>query len=128
MSLVFVISLSIVPLSVFVLKNSSDEMYYLAASILLVSLLVSLLFAPWQLQLLLLIFVLLSNRRRFLPSEPLIETQDEKKTQLIYRGIKYEPTSPSVEASKGELIGKYRGHIWRVPAQSSDREGSFQFR
>lgn len=114
MSLVFVISLTIVPISVFVLKQSSDEISYLAASILWVSLLISLLFAPWQLQLLLLILVLLSNRRRFLPSEPLMETEDEKKTQLIYRGIKYQPTSPPIKATKSEIIGKYRGQVWRV--------------
>lgn len=114
MSLVFVISLTIVPISAFALKHSSDEISYVAASILWVSLLLSLLFAPWQLQLLLLMLVLLSNKRHFLPSEPLMENEDEKKIQLIYRGIKYEPTLPPVETSKGEIRGKYRGQVWRV--------------
>lgn len=117
MSLVFVFSLVIAAISAYILKNSSEEMAYLSGSVLLASLLISLVFAPWQLQILLLILVLVSNRRQLLSAQPPAQPEEEKKIQLTYRGAKYEPTPPLVETSKGEIQGKYRGLIWRVRPQ-----------
>lgn len=114
MSLVFVISLTIVLICAYICKHSPDEIAELAASILLLSLMVSLVLAPWPLQFLLLILVVVSNKRQLLPSEHRTEPQAEKKIQLMYRGVKYEPTPASVEGTNSENTGKYRGQVWRV--------------
>lgn len=116
MSVVFLITLALVPISAYICKHSADDIAHLAAAIFWVSLVLSLVFAPWQLQLFLLILVLLSNKRHLLASEPLTKAHEEKKIQLVYRGIKYEPTPPSVEVTKDEMVGKYRGQLWRVRA------------
>lgn len=116
MYLVFLTSLTVALSCVYVYKHASEDIAYLAAAIFWVSLFVSLLVAPWQLQLLLLMLVLLSKKRNLLPSEPLAKSQEENKIQLTYRGNKYEATPPSVEVSKDEITGKYRGQIWRVRA------------
>lgn len=111
---VFIISLAIVLVCAYICRNSSDGIAALATSILLISLFLSLLCAPWPIQCLLLILVLLSNKRYFLPSESLAEAQDEKKIQLTYRGVKYEATTPPIETSPDKITGKYRGQVWRV--------------
>ena len=111
---VFIISLAIVLVCAYICRNSSDEIATLATSILLLSLLLSLLCAPWPIQCLLLMLVLLSNRRYFVRSESIAESQDGKKIQLTYRGVKYEATTPPIEVSQNKITGKYRGQVWRV--------------
>ena len=114
MYLVFLTSLTVALICVYVYKHASEDIAYLAASIFWISLVLGLVVAPWQLQLLLLLLVFVSKKRNLLPSKPLAQPQEENKIQLTYRGIKYEATPPSVEASKDEITGKYRGQIWRV--------------
>lgn len=116
MSLVFLTSLTVMLISVYVYKHASEDIAYLAASIFWISLFLSLLVAPWQIQLLLLLLVLLSKKRNLLPTQSLSQSQQENKIQLTYRGNKYEATPPSGEVSKDEITGKYRGQIWRVRA------------
>ena len=111
MSLVFVVSLAILIISAYIFKHSADEISYLAAAISLVSLLISLVLAPWPIQLLLLILVLLSNRQQALPSDYLVEPQEEEKAKLTYRGVSYEPTPPPVDVTEAEMTGKYRGQF-----------------
>lgn len=114
MSLVFVISLAILIISAYIFKHSADELSYLAAAISGVSLLISLILAPWPIQLLLLIVVLLSNRQQALPSDYLVEPQEEEKAKLTYRGVSYEPTPPPVDVTEAEMTGKYRGQFWKT--------------
>lgn len=111
---VFIISLTIVLVCAYICRNSSEGIAALATSILLLSLFLSLLCAPWPIQCLLLLLVLLSNRRYFVLSESLAEAEDGKKIQLTYRGVKYEATTPPIEVSQDKIIGKYRGQVWRV--------------
>lgn len=116
----FMITLGIAAAVTYILKNSADEIAYLAASILLVSLLVSLVIAPWQIQVLLLVLVLLSGRRVSQPSRQLIiESESDKKIKLSYRGVDYEPTTPPEEAKEGEIVGKYRGQIWKIGSEQT---------
>ncbi|HEY9835125.1 MAG TPA: DUF4278 domain-containing protein [Stenomitos sp.] len=111
---VFIISLAIVLVCAYICRNSSDGIAALATSVLLISLFLSLLCAPWPIQCLLLILVLLSNRRYFVPTESIAESQDDKKIQLTYRGAKYEAMTPPMEVSQDTITGKYRGQVWRV--------------
>lgn len=112
----FLVPVAISLLVAYVLTNSADEIAYLAAAILLVSLFLSLILAPWQVQLLLLALVLFSNRRISQPKrQQVAEESDDKKVKLSYRGIDYEPNSLAVEVTEDEIIGKYRGQVCKCP-------------
>ena len=116
----FMITLGIALAVTYILKNSADEIAYLAASILVVSLLVSLVIAPWQIQLLLLVLALVSSNRLLQPSQQLIiESEPDQKIKLSYRGVDYEPTAPLEEAKEGEIIGKYRGQICKTGTEQT---------
>lgn len=108
MSLSFIIPLIICLVGIYIFKNSADEIAYLAAAIALVSLLLSLILAPWPLQLLLLMSVLLSNRRHSVSSDLVDESQEDEKIKLADRGGNYELNSPTVEVAEAEVKGKYR--------------------
>ena len=126
MSLFFLIPLAISLLAVYILQNSADEISYLSAAISLVCLFVSLVVAPWQIQILLLFLVLLSARRLLKQWRPVaelqiesqvetqLELQDDNKTQLSYRGVNYESTPSTVEVAEVEVTGKYRGQVSKV--------------
>jgi membrane protein implicated in regulation of membrane protease activity len=118
MFLVFLASTAIALICAYIFRHSSDGLTFVAASILIISFFLSLLVAPWPIEFLLLILVLLSNRRHFLASQSLAqpEQQEEKKIQLSYRGAKYETTAAPTNKSIGKITGKYRGHDWRVHA------------
>lgn len=109
----------LVPVAIFlllayILTNCADEIAYIAAVILLVSLFLSLILAPWPIKWLLLALVLLSNRKISQPKlEQTVEKSNEKKIKLSYRGIDYEQKSSAVEVTEEEIIGKYRGQIYK---------------
>ncbi|HIK28270.1 MAG: DUF4278 domain-containing protein [Oscillatoriaceae bacterium SKW80] len=108
-----------VPVAIFlllayILTNCADEIAYIAAVILLVSLFLSLILAPWQIKWLLLALVLLSNRKISQPKlEQTVEESNEKKLKLSYRGINYEKKPSTMEVTEEEIIGKYRGQIYK---------------
>lgn len=122
MSLSFIMPLAITLLAVYILQNSADEISYLAAAISIVGLFVSLVVAPWQIQLLLLFLGLLSARRLLQQCQPVVEPeaqpqvefQEDNKTQLSYRGVNYESTPPTVEVAEVEVTGKYRGQVCKL--------------
>ncbi len=115
MNWVFITPLAIGLTVAYLFKNATDEGAYLAGSVVLVNLLVSLVIAPWEIKALLLIVVVLISRRLLQPQKEWTdESSEEKKIELTYRGAKYETTAPDVEVSEGAIAGKYRGKIWRV--------------
>lgn len=113
MSLLFLMPVAIFLIAAYVFKNSTDEMAYLAASISLVSLVISLFLAPWQIQLLLLMLVLLINTGQRSPSNQQVESQTQEKSKLLYRGANYELPPVQQEGTSMEITGKYRGRVWR---------------
>jgi membrane protein implicated in regulation of membrane protease activity len=120
MSWFFMFPLGTFLVAVYIFKNSAEEITYLSACIAGVSLLLTLVSAPWQLQCLLLMFVLLSTRGQSLSSQPpaqsqsQVQSQEDETTKLVYRGANYEATPPTVEKPEGESTGKYRGQFWKV--------------
>ncbi|GET41422.1 hypothetical protein [Microseira wollei] len=58
----FTIWLIVSLIAVYIYANSNDEMAYLCATISVVSIIASLVLAPWQIKLLLLVLVLMSQR------------------------------------------------------------------
>ncbi|MCL1469723.1 DUF4278 domain-containing protein [Argonema antarcticum] len=114
MAFFFVVPLGIVLVAIYIFKKSADEMAYLAATISLVALILSLIIAPWQLQVSLLLLVLLiTSKRLLLFFEPRSESEPDKTAKLIYRGVNYEHSSGNLEVTEGEIAGKYRGQIWK---------------
>lgn len=63
MHLFFLIPLMTCLASGYIFKSCADEMAYLTGTITVVSLVLSLILAPWQLQLLILMFVMTSTKR-----------------------------------------------------------------
>lgn len=123
----FIIPLGIALVVNYIVKNATDEIAYIATAILVVSLIVSLIIAPWQLQCLLVILVLLSNIRIWQKGEDAIDESTEPDQNLnpggsasvpalSYRGINYkvQPKNKgevNQEVKEGEIIGKYRGQV-----------------
>ena len=111
MSYLFLFPLFTAALAAYFWQQSSDEIAYLASAATVISLLLSLVLAPWQIQLLILLTVVIvvtflwqgREEQKNLPV-PTPETAGEKK----YRGATYiEPTV--AEAPVKERGGKYRG-------------------
>lgn len=143
MTFFFIIPLAVVMIAVYIYKVSADEIAYLAASISLVGLVLSLVLAPWQLKLVLLMLALLSSKQLWLPIVKLFSgkkpqslaisaelkniTQSlENETEispsqlensadnLVYRGVNYQHTVPAVKVSEAEITVKYRGQVCKV--------------
>ncbi len=111
MSYSFLLPLFTAALAAYFWQKSSDEIAYLASAATVISLVLSLVLAPWQIQLLILLTVVIvvtflwqgREEQKNLPV-PTPETAGEKK----YRGATYiEPTV--TEAPVKERGGKYRG-------------------
>jgi hypothetical protein len=111
MSYFFLLPLLTAAIAAYFWQQSSDEIAYLASTATVVSLVLSLILAPWQIQLLILLTVvvvvtLLWQGREYPDSAPAptAEITAEKK----YRGATYiEPTVAEVPVTERE--GKYRG-------------------
>jgi hypothetical protein len=76
MALAFLIPLFTGLVSGYVFKKSTDEIGYLAGAVAIVSFIISLVLAPWEIQLLLLIFVLLITHKLLQKNEYRIKFQD----------------------------------------------------
>ncbi len=128
----FIIPLGIALVVYYILKHATDEIAYIATAILVVSLIISLIIAPWQFQFLLLLLVLLSNIRIWQKTEDIEDdlSPADPKINMSYRGINYavQPKSAlaaNEEVKKAEMIiGKYRGQVLKtntpnnIPVQS----------
>ncbi len=92
-------------------KNTATDIAYIAASILLLGFVISLVVAPWQVKLFLLGLIFLTNMQQEPSPESPAEVAGEDKIQLSYRGEKYEVNTPPIELTEDEIVGKYRGQI-----------------
>ncbi|MBD2542944.1 DUF4278 domain-containing protein [Planktothricoides raciborskii] len=118
----FIIPLGLALVVYYILKHATDEIAYIATAILVVSLIVSLVIAPWQFQFLLLLLVLLSNIRIWQKTEDLEDdlSPADPKINMSYRGINYEvqpknAIAANEEVKKAEMIiGKYRGQVLKT--------------
>lgn len=133
----FLIPLGIALVVNYILKHSTDEIAYIATAILVVSLIISLMIAPWQLQLLLLILVSIGNLRIWQYNESGIDDllEEQPRIELSYRGINYQVPHQSELAAdesqnesqdESKIIGKYRGQVLKThpakPSQLSTEE------
>ncbi len=108
----------------YIFQKSTDEIGYLAGVAAVISFVVSLILAPWEIQFLLLVVVLVSTHKLLQQNESRIKLQSDRDRVLAspqpqievpckYRGANYEPHDTVTEVTEGEIVGKYRGSPWR---------------
>jgi Domain of unknown function (DUF4278) len=121
----FIIPLAIGLLMAYFWKKAPDELGYLVGSAMIFALLLSIILAPWQIKIALLIPVVFSSSQLFDSSPTVVVgekntlNQEENKqtpqfdtSQLTYRGSHYKPTPEPGALTPTEIKGKYRGGIW----------------
>lgn len=116
MNFSFMIPLTIVFVATYFLKKSSDEIVYLCGVVIVICLLFSLVLAPWQIQLLLLVIAAISTLKFRQPNQTITESEIDNKLPLLYRGSNYEHNASNpnnIEVADADLEGKYRGQVWK---------------
>lgn len=87
MHLLFLFPLIIAILAGYICLNSAEEMADLTGSVAIVSIILILVLAPWQLQLLVLGFVTISTRRLLLQNESRMKLDNNQQEQLNQRDV-----------------------------------------
>ena len=87
MHLAFLVPLMTGVVSAYIFNKSADEMADLSGVVTIVSIILTLIFAPWQLQLLVLMAVMISTRRLLLQNEYKMGPQNKEKPEDL--GIRY---------------------------------------
>jgi predicted membrane protein len=131
----FLISLFTSLVTGYIFKKCKDEIAYLVGIFAIVSIVITLVLAPWQIQLLLLVCVLFITQKLLKKNEYKLKLEENSQGKLNYsdhheqilsqskiteeeiarkyRGAIYQAENP-VEFTEGEIIGKYRGLPWRI--------------
>jgi hypothetical protein len=110
MNLVFVIPLTVSIVAAYLCQKTAQEMAYLTGSITIISLLISLMIAPWQLQLIIVIVALIIARQLWQQLNAL-----EASSEIVsVEENKPAATSSSTESDvqEGKSAKKYRGLIY----------------
>ncbi len=133
MRLLFLIPLSLGMIFSYIFRDTDEDIAYLTNIIILVNFAVSLIIAPWQVQLIILVILLITVRRFLLKNQQEITQEGNVKTEVIgeelsqnnqdkntikYRGVSYEIHSTEANITEGEIVGKYRGkelHSHKIP-------------
>jgi hypothetical protein len=107
----FLIPLALALGARYVAQKSEAEIAYLTAVLTLLFLLVSLLLAPWQIQILLLLLTAVAVRQFWLQLQPAPTAPINAEKSRQYRGISYEaPTASPPPTPQGEKLAQcYRG-------------------
>ncbi len=82
MHLLFLIPLMTSLVAGYIFNKSAQEMADLSGSVAVISLILSLVLAPWQFQLLVLILVIISTRKLLRQNEYKMQLKDNKRQQL----------------------------------------------
>ncbi len=124
MPLLFVIPLLTGLIAGYIFKTTTDEIGQLTGVVAAISLILSLVLAPWQLQVLMLIVVLVSTQKLLAQNE--YQSKLKKNYQKYdassnnssnnskISGQKSESKDVTLEAREREIIGKYRGIPFRI--------------
>lgn len=128
MPLFFLLPLSICVITGYIFNKCSDEVGYLAGLFAIISLVLSLILAPWEIQVLLLVVVLVTTKKllqrneyklKFEQSGTNYQTVPQPKTAKRevtrqYRGANYQVNIGNTELISEEVTGKYRGIPWVI--------------
>jgi membrane protein implicated in regulation of membrane protease activity len=120
MTWLFIIPLVLALILLYIFKNSADDIANLAFAVVIISLVLSLVFAPWQVQCLLLVMTLLASSKLLNSSSKALEIEEDKPVKLFYRGANYNSTPKTeITETEKELVGVYRGQVWRSRKDSN---------
>ena len=112
MQLFFLISLATGTTASYLTKHTSNEISYFMGTLALISLLLSLILAPWQIKLIILIIVIVSMIRVWqhigIGEEPEIQSEDLDKFQ------DRQDNQQQNQVLSEELTGMYRGHPYHI--------------
>lgn len=119
MRLLFLIPLGIGLILTYLSRNFEEEVVYLTNVVTIISFALSLIIAPWQIQLFILVILLIKIQRFFpkIKEESLeaktenLETNQAENRTIKYRGIAYKLHSTETSITEGEIVGKYRGKV-----------------
>ena len=129
MPLFFLVPLSAGLVTGYICKESSDEIAQLSGVAAVISFIVSLVLAPWEIQLLLLVLVITTTQKLLLKNEHKlklhnynsnvpenIEQQENHslKIKQQYRGVKDVKHNIAGKIVEAEITGKYRGIPWKI--------------
>ncbi|MEA5596594.1 DUF4278 domain-containing protein [Rivularia sp. UHCC 0363] len=129
MPLFFLIPLTICVITGYISKRCSDEVGYLAGLFAIISLVLSLVLAPWEIQVLLLIVVLVTTKKLLQRNECKLKFEEngnnhqnqisqsetlKKQVTRQYRGANYQVDIANTELIESEINGKYRGNPWII--------------
>jgi predicted membrane protein len=120
MPLLFIIPLLAGLIAGYIFKTSTDEIGQLTGVVAAISLILSLVLAPWQLQVLILIVVLASTQKLLVQNEyqsklkKNYQKQDFGSNNSKILGHKSESKDVMLEARERKIIGKYRGIPFKI--------------
>ncbi|MEB3214871.1 MAG: DUF4278 domain-containing protein [Nostocales cyanobacterium 94392] len=131
MPLFFLIPLFICVITGYIFKKCSDEVGYLAGLFAIISLVLSLILAPWEIQVLLLVVVLVTTKKLLQQNEYQLKFEErdhnyhqnqtvspsetvKKEVTRQYRGTNYQVDIVNTEIIEEEVKGKYRGTPWII--------------
>ena len=126
MRLLFLLPLTTSLLSGYLCKKSADEMAYLTGTATVVSLILALILAPWQIQLLILCVTIFGTKKLLLKN--LSKSESNSTAQSITQSDRPQIAIPSISSENdavAEVKGMYRGAPWlssqeKTPAPQPD--------
>lgn len=114
MRLLFLIPLTSALISGYIFRKSPDEMAYLTGLVTIISIVLTLALAPWQIQLAILAFVIISTRNLLRRNEyKLMQFENSQEEQLNYSNVSNATQIVENNANEGEKVGIYRGSPWK---------------
>ncbi len=113
---VFLIPLLTALVAFYITYNSDTAISYLTGAVTVFTLVLSLILAPWELQLLILVLIIAWSRKIWLKLETTnIHEQDNSQKQEVNKLVNDKSDNSSIEEHKNSIIRKYRGISWQKP-------------
>jgi hypothetical protein len=133
MPLFFLIPLSICVITGYIFNRCSDEVGYLAGLFAIISLVLSLILAPWEIQVMLLVLVLVTTNKLLQRNQCKLKLEESSNNSQIvsqpktakrevtrkYRGAKYKVDIVKRDFIEEEVTLKYRGNDWIIRRMKS---------
>ncbi len=110
----FLIPLLTALVAIYITHNSDAEISYLTGAVTVFSLILSLILAPWELQLLILMVVIVWSRQLWLKGEKKNVSETEKPEKKEANNlVSNESSNFSDKNNEDSLVRKYRGISWK---------------
>ncbi|MBE9166125.1 DUF4278 domain-containing protein [Pleurocapsales cyanobacterium LEGE 06147] len=113
---IFLIPLLTALVAFYITHNSDAEISYLTGAVTVFTLVLSLILAPWELQLLILVLVIAWSQKFWFKVEKAnISESEEPKKREENELVSDESSNSSVKENGDSIVGKYRGISWKKP-------------